>query len=271
MMRTTHTLPLTLAALSLLPATAWSQDDSQREGLNPEMQLRFEQLRQSDRREATRPLGYIPEIARRDRDAARPDREGWRIGVMVDPVDPLLRTHLRLPNGSGMVVERVVDGSPAAKAGLRQGDLILAAGDRPIGSIDALRDAVARAADSGKPLVLGVMKDGKPQNLRITPPEKRKPQARPEVRDADRHPERPSARQAEGPDRPLIRNAPKMPRQPMATERLAGALREMRAELEKQRDSIKQLEKRVDGLSNALRHEQRQRRLNQPTDDRRHD
>jgi len=45
--------------------------------------------------------------------------------------------------GGGVKLEQVVDGSPAAKAGLQAGDVITALGDRTVGSDEELREAIA--------------------------------------------------------------------------------------------------------------------------------
>jgi S1-C subfamily serine protease len=46
-------------------------------------------------------------------------------------------------------VREVLEGSPAASAGLRPGDLIVAAGGRPVDSIDGLLAAVDSVDDTG--------------------------------------------------------------------------------------------------------------------------
>lgn len=233
-MKTIHTPLVALAALTLLPATGWSQDQPQpqRERMRAEMERRIEKMRESNRElppEARRML----EMAKRERGAARPDTDSWRIGVMVDPVPPLLREHLKLPKGSGVVVDRVVDGGPAAKAGLRTGDLILAAGDKPVGDLESLRNAVTRAGKEGKPLVLRVMKQGKPAMVTIKPPERPKPPVR------ERAKPRPE----------VARDVPPAAKPGPGIERMANALREMRTELDKQREAIRRLEKRVEEMS----------------------
>jgi serine protease Do len=51
----------------------------------------------------------------------------------------------RLKTANGVVVERVE--GPAAKAGIRPGDVILALNSEPIDSADALKSMVDRARD----------------------------------------------------------------------------------------------------------------------------
>ena len=53
-----------------------------------------------------------------------------------------LRSAVGLPERDGLLVRAVVDGSPAAAAGLQQGDLLVAAGKRALASVDDLFDAL---------------------------------------------------------------------------------------------------------------------------------
>jgi S1-C subfamily serine protease len=47
-----------------------------------------------------------------------------------------------LPEREGVLVRAVEDGSPADRAGLERGDLIVASGDRPVEDVDALYGAL---------------------------------------------------------------------------------------------------------------------------------
>jgi serine protease Do len=53
-----------------------------------------------------------------------------------------LRAAVGLPEREGLLVRAVVDGSPAAAAGLAQGDLLIAAGGAPLTSVDDLHEAL---------------------------------------------------------------------------------------------------------------------------------
>jgi serine protease Do len=78
-----------------------------------------------------------------------------RLGVALAPprVARRLRSAVGLPERDGLLVRAVVDGSPAAAAGLERGDLLVRAGDRELASMDDLFDALDAAGDT-LPLVV---------------------------------------------------------------------------------------------------------------------
>jgi S1-C subfamily serine protease len=61
--------------------------------------------------------------------------EPW-IGIIVQNIDAGLARYLNIPAKSGVLVKMVENGSPAAKAGAREGDIILALDNRKIVSED---------------------------------------------------------------------------------------------------------------------------------------
>jgi len=72
-----------------------------------------------------------------------------RLGVAVAPsqVARRLRSSVGLPERDGLLVRGVEDGSLAAKAGIREGDLIVEAAGRPVTDADELFEALAAASD----------------------------------------------------------------------------------------------------------------------------
>jgi serine protease Do len=85
--------------------------------------------------------------ARLDTLAAGQSRTRRRLGVGLAPahVARTLRRSVGLPERDGLLVRAVEDGSPAAAAGVQEGDLIVGAAGAPIGSADDLFDALDRA------------------------------------------------------------------------------------------------------------------------------
>ncbi len=82
-----------------------------------------------------------------------------RLGVALAPghVARRLRRSVGLPETEGVLIRGVEDDSPAAQAGLAQGDLIVAAAGRPVRDPDDLFDALQAAAAGGS-IQLGVVR-----------------------------------------------------------------------------------------------------------------
>ncbi|MEB3234901.1 MAG: trypsin-like peptidase domain-containing protein [Cyanobacteriota bacterium] len=75
---------------------------------------------------------------------------------------------LQLPERDGALVQRVVDDSPAQKAGLRRGDLVVAIAEQPVSEPRDLLREVERAT-VGQPLPLTVMRGQSELHLAISP------------------------------------------------------------------------------------------------------
>ena len=69
---------------------------------------------------------------------------GGYLGVDITTLTPALRQQYGFTPTSGAVVLSVVSGSPAAKAGLVQGDVIVQIGDTPITSAEDLQSAIQK-------------------------------------------------------------------------------------------------------------------------------
>ncbi len=89
-----------------------------------------------------------------------------RLGIAYQAIDGQLARYFGL-EGSGLLVTEVDEGSPAAKAGLRAGDVLLAFDARKLDDGRDLRDAVLRA-EPGKALLLDVLRNGKKLQLTVT-------------------------------------------------------------------------------------------------------
>jgi serine protease Do len=79
-----------------------------------------------------------------------------RLGVGVAPahVARRLRRAVGLPDADGVLVQQVEDDSPASRAGLAPGDLIVHAAGRPVSGTDDLYQALDSAADGEIELAL---------------------------------------------------------------------------------------------------------------------
>ena len=92
-------------------------------------------------------LAISADAALRDRVAAlgrgeEPKRRRLGVGLAPAHVASRLRRSVGLPERDGLLVREVEDDSPAAKAGVKEGDLIVSAGGKAIASADDLFDAL---------------------------------------------------------------------------------------------------------------------------------
>jgi serine protease Do len=92
-----------------------------------------------------------------------------RIGIVLGMLTPAMGKQLGLdPQTKGVLVNEVVKGSPADKAGLKSGDVITGFNDAPVLSLPAFRFTVA-ASDVGKSYELTYYRDGKKHTTTIIP------------------------------------------------------------------------------------------------------
>jgi serine protease Do len=89
-----------------------------------------------------------------------------RLGVALAPprVARRMRAAVGLPAREGLLVREVVDGSPAARAAVERGDLLVRAADRPLTSMDDLFDALDQSGDT---LALGVVRGSEERELEV--------------------------------------------------------------------------------------------------------
>ncbi len=79
----------------------------------------------------------------------------------------VLRTHLQLAEDMGVVIEEIMDNSPAAKAGLRKHDILLRANGDAVDNMQVLQSLVR--ASKEKPLELKIIRLGKQEKISLVP------------------------------------------------------------------------------------------------------
>lgn len=87
-----------------------------------------------------------------------------QMGVVIIYLDKQLANEYEVPMGAG--IKRIIDGSPAQKAGLRAGDIIVEIDGTPVNADDVLR-TVIRKHKVGDIISLKVWRNGKNLNLNV--------------------------------------------------------------------------------------------------------
>ncbi|MEM8935276.1 MAG: Do family serine endopeptidase [Pseudomonadota bacterium] len=91
---------------------------------------------------------------------------GW-LGIQLDEVTTELAAALELKAKVGVLVNDVIDGTPAAAAGLAAGDVIVEIGGAKVDSPNDLSRRVA-SLPPGRRVDLEVLRDGKTKNIAVT-------------------------------------------------------------------------------------------------------
>lgn len=89
---------------------------------------------------------------------------GGYLGVGLTELTPELREHFGVPAGTGVMVSKVMDESPAAKAGLKAGDIIASVDGESVGNGMALGKLI-RGREAGQAVVLDVWRDGRSTSI----------------------------------------------------------------------------------------------------------
>jgi serine protease Do len=85
-------------------------------------------------------------------------------GVVMLPITPAVAAQLGLPDSKGALIQATMDNAPAARAGLKPGDVILSYNGRPIADWKDLRNRVAET-EPGREVDVGILREGR--NLKI--------------------------------------------------------------------------------------------------------
>jgi serine protease Do len=89
------------------------------------------------------------------------------LGVSIKDLNPEVASRLGLDNQKGVLVAKVQEGSPAAKAGLKDGDVITGLASKPVTNGHDLQSVVA-SLPLNQPVSLTLMRDGEGKELNVT-------------------------------------------------------------------------------------------------------
>jgi hypothetical protein len=104
-------------------------------------------------------------------DQTRPAAPKYWIGLLGGPIpaDNPLRAHLDLPKDQGLLVANVVPNGPAAKAGLKQYDILLKANGKDLHEMKDLIDLVMNEGAKKGQFTLDVLRHNKHETINLKP------------------------------------------------------------------------------------------------------
>jgi serine protease Do len=124
--------------------------------------------------------GFMPEFGKSfsfqvpnfEMPMAPPEPFGWMngggptLGIEAEDLSGQLGAYFGAPNDTGVLVRSVRSGTPAAKAGLKAGDVIVKLDAAPVKSVSSLREQLREQRDR-KSVTLGVLRRGSALNLTV--------------------------------------------------------------------------------------------------------
>jgi hypothetical protein len=96
----------------------------------------------------------------------QPTEKGAWIGISTAPASPVLRRQLKLPEGTGLVVDFVQPKSPADEAGIKQYDLLEKLDDQLLVNSDQFA-VLVRTFKPGHEVKLALFREGQRQTLNV--------------------------------------------------------------------------------------------------------
>jgi Do/DeqQ family serine protease len=92
-------------------------------------------------------------------------KQAWT-GLVVQEMDEKITQYLKYPGRKGVMVKAIEPESPAQRAGLREGDVLLAMGNRKIAGLDDYLSA-SKSAAAGERLEIQVWRGGRTQTVSV--------------------------------------------------------------------------------------------------------
>jgi len=94
---------------------------------------------------------------------------GARLGISGDDLTPQLAEFFGVKQGKGILVREVTVGTPAEKAGLKAGDVIVAVDGQEVATVGGLRHALAqgKAEAEKRKATLNIVRDKREQSLTV--------------------------------------------------------------------------------------------------------
>jgi len=90
-----------------------------------------------------------------------------RVGVMVQDLTPELAKAFDIKETQGAVISQVVKDSPAERAGLKAGDVVISVNGKPVMTSSELRTSIG-LLPVGETVTLDVVRDGNTRTIKVT-------------------------------------------------------------------------------------------------------
>ena len=87
--------------------------------------------------------------------------------MSVSPIEPALRSQLKIPENEGLLATDVFKDSPAAKAEVKVHDILMKLAGKSLDSQEKLIELVQ--ANGGKTIAIELIREGKTQATEVTP------------------------------------------------------------------------------------------------------
>ncbi|MDD8030618.1 MAG: PDZ domain-containing protein [Acidobacteriota bacterium] len=130
-----------------------------------ELELRFPDLFR--RMPALPPMPELPRFTEAERFKFGDVVEQYRfIGVYLEQLNPELSRYFGVLDGRGLLISRINPGSPAEKAGLKVGDVIVSADGKRVETIEDLTDLIQKKK-KGERLSLDIIRDKKKLKVEV--------------------------------------------------------------------------------------------------------
>ena len=122
-------------------------------------------LRNGTRHDFVVKIGKLPSEKAEEAQAGQPATGSW--GLMLQDLTPQMADRLGVKDGQGVAVVGVQDETPAAKAGIQEGDIILEVNRHTIHSVKEAKETIAKS-DKQDALLLLVQRSGASVYIALT-------------------------------------------------------------------------------------------------------
>jgi serine protease Do len=116
-------------------------------------------LRNGKEHQLAMKVGKLPSEEAKFENSSQPAKGKW--GLRLHDLNPQIAHKLRIRAEQGVVVVGVEPGSPAAEAGIQQGDVIVEVDRHPVDSVDDLKEKIEKSEDKDHLLLLVQRENGK--------------------------------------------------------------------------------------------------------------